>query len=444
MAIKFPKKQEQRLIPKYLLEYAEELQENHPDPTAEWGGGSGGSPIEAGTGIEITGDETKTISIDDTVVATQSFVEDYVEEHPGPQGPAGPQGPKGDKGDTGEQGPKGDTGATGPQGEQGIQGIQGETGPQGPKGDTGATGPQGPQGEQGPQGIQGPAGADGLTTSVTVDGVTYTQVSGNITLPNYPTIPTNYVSIDTNQQITGEKTFVGEKRIKFKQSGSVDKLGFTCYDRNNREKAYLEYNPNNDSLCLGRYGAYAVEELGFLSQIQSNKRIQHKLLVPNVTLTADRTDYIPISVNNTRADSEGNINIAIPDVSNYYTKSEVDGLIPTATSDLTNDSGFITSASLTDYVPFETVSGAKLINAGNYYGTGYEPGLTNYNMLTSTRNTFKLPVDKSGTLALTNDVPTTATSTVTPTTTQLVFTYTDNTTETITLMTGASVTTTLS
>ena len=65
MAINFPKKQEQRLIPKYLLEYAEELQENHPDPSAEWGG-SGVADIEAGTGIEITGETTKTISLDTT------------------------------------------------------------------------------------------------------------------------------------------------------------------------------------------------------------------------------------------------------------------------------------------------------------------------------------------------------------------------------------------
>ena len=69
--INFPKKQEQRLIPKYLLEYAEELQENHPDPSAEWGGG-GGSPIEAGTGIIITGDDTKTISVDTEDVAMVS------------------------------------------------------------------------------------------------------------------------------------------------------------------------------------------------------------------------------------------------------------------------------------------------------------------------------------------------------------------------------------
>ena len=73
----FPKKQAQRLMPLYLLEYSEKLFENHPDPEAPWGGG-GGSPIEAGTGIDITGDETKTISIDETVVATKTDLEDYV------------------------------------------------------------------------------------------------------------------------------------------------------------------------------------------------------------------------------------------------------------------------------------------------------------------------------------------------------------------------------
>ena len=176
----FPKKQQQSLIPKYLLDYTTELQNSHPDPTEDWGG-SGGSPIEAGTGIEITGDDVKTISIDEEVVATQEYVQDYVEEHPGPQGPVGPQGPKGDKG---EQGPQGEKGETGP---------AGATGPQGPAGPTGATGPQ------------GPAGQDGLTTSISVNGTTYTQSSGLITLPNYPTVPTNYVTTNTNQGIDGRK-----------------------------------------------------------------------------------------------------------------------------------------------------------------------------------------------------------------------------------------------
>lgn len=72
----------------------------------------------------------------------------------------------------GEQGERGLTGATGPKGDTGAQGIQGV---KGDKGDTGATGPAGPK------------GADGLTTSIEVNGQTYTHVNGKITLPNYPT-----------------------------------------------------------------------------------------------------------------------------------------------------------------------------------------------------------------------------------------------------------------
>ena len=116
----------------------------------------------------------------------------------GEKGDKGDQGPKGDTGDTG---PKGDIGPQGPKGEQGEQGPQGIQGEVGPKGDTGPQGLQGIQGEQGPQGEQGiqgpkgdtgergpqgPAGQDGLTTQVRVNGTTYTQVNGLITLPDYP------------------------------------------------------------------------------------------------------------------------------------------------------------------------------------------------------------------------------------------------------------------
>lgn len=115
----------------------------------------------------------------------------------GDTGATGAQGPKGETGATGEtgpQGPKGETGPRGPQGEQGIQGEigpagpqgakgdkgeaftysdftaeqlaalkgdKGDTGPQGKKGDTGATGPTGPEGPRGPQGEQGPQGQTG-------------------------------------------------------------------------------------------------------------------------------------------------------------------------------------------------------------------------------------------------------------------------------------------
>ena len=68
------------------------------------------------------------------------------------------KGPKGDTGLQGIQGPKGDIGPQGPQGPIGETGPQGEQGPQGPIGPQGLTGEQGPKGDTGPQGIQGPQG----------------------------------------------------------------------------------------------------------------------------------------------------------------------------------------------------------------------------------------------------------------------------------------------
>ena len=416
-----------------------------------------GSNYSAGNGIEITGTDNKTISIDDLVVATHVYVQDYVAEHPGPQGPIGPQGPKGDTGEQGPKGDKGDKGDTGLQGEQGIQGPKGDPGepgaigPQGPKGDKGDTGPIGPEGPQGiqgeqgpkgdkgdigpqgeigpigPQGPQGQAGADGkdgLTTSISVNGNTYIQTDGLITLPNYPTIPTlatvattgdyndltnkptipdavsgtndgtnwtsltigndtyglasgggstptNIVTTDTNQTITGDKTFnsnvtfgteSGSKAFKFygvnpiqMYSPSSRSTGFTLFNSSKTEKGYLQYVQNRDGLYLGRWGANGASELGFLSQTSDSKG--YKVLVPNLDVTgseANNINYMTLSVNNTKADSNGNISLSIPDVSNYYTKTEVDGLIPTVptkTSELTNDSGFITASvsTLTNY-----------------------------------------------------------------------------------------------
>ena len=83
-------------------------------------------------------------------------------------------------------------------------------------------------------------------------------------------ISNNYVTTDTDQNITGTKTFVGDKRIKFKQAASNNKLGFTLYDNNNNEKGYLEFNPSNtiDNAPLMTLGNYAtstssIAQVGF-------------------------------------------------------------------------------------------------------------------------------------------------------------------------------------
>lgn len=90
----------------------------------------------------------------------------------GPQGLRGIQGEKGatgERGETGPQGAKGDKGDAFTYADftqeqlAALKGPKGDKGDAGAKGDTGERGPQGLQGEQGLQGIQGPQGIQGAT-----------------------------------------------------------------------------------------------------------------------------------------------------------------------------------------------------------------------------------------------------------------------------------------
>ena len=79
----------------------------------------------------------------------------------GPKGDQGPRGLDGAKGDKGEPGPQGIQGIAGPQGLPGVAGPKGDAGERGPQGLQGQPGPKGDKGEQGQQGIQGPVGPVG-------------------------------------------------------------------------------------------------------------------------------------------------------------------------------------------------------------------------------------------------------------------------------------------
>lgn len=62
-----------------------------------------------------------------------------------------------------------------------------------------------------------------------------------------------------DENVTGTKTFVGSKKVAFKQSGANDKLGFTLYNNSSVEQGYLEYNPTNkiSNVPLFTLGNYA-------------------------------------------------------------------------------------------------------------------------------------------------------------------------------------------
>ena len=91
---------------------------------------------------------------------------------------------RGEKGDTGAAGPQGIQGIQGPQGERGPAGADGAAGPQGPKGDKGDTGTQGLKGDTGPQGPKGDKGDAGASgTNATITGATAT-VDANTGTPS--------------------------------------------------------------------------------------------------------------------------------------------------------------------------------------------------------------------------------------------------------------------
>lgn len=75
----------------------------------------------------------------------------------------------------------------------------------------------------------------------TVTSVNNVQpVNGNVTLD----IPTNFVTTDTAQDISGKKTFLGEKAILFKQNENTNKLGFTLYNPSSTELGAFEWRPS--------------------------------------------------------------------------------------------------------------------------------------------------------------------------------------------------------
>lgn len=230
----------------------------------------------------------------------------------GAQGPAGPQGPQGPAGVPGEQGP------------QGEQGIQGETGPQGP---------QGPRGIQGPQGIQGPEGEQGETgngiSSITktgtvglVDTYTITMTDGstyNFTVTNgkdgTATIEAGYGININGDEISVDNTVIATK-TELNQYLKDNDLNYSGTFRGKAIYIKAEGTYTSTSYGDGAIGRNIPNQPGYT------------YTMPNKSGTFAMTDDIITSYN---------------DLTDKPS-------IPTKTSDLTNDSGFITSAALTSYV----------------------------------------------------------------------------------------------
>ena len=252
----------------------------------------------------------------------------------GDPGETGPQGPKGDPGETGPQGPKGDQGETGP---QGPQGDQGETGPQGPKGDPGDTGPQGPKGDPGETGPQGPKGDPGEAGPQGPKGDPGdTGPQGPKGDPGDPGIETYDIGWLMNLFSTSEDniTLTAEQFNEIKAATDARKI-FVGYGQVFSSSA----NTNGSN-------AYIVLALSLGNYVST---------------------YIISSLNGTyRASLTGNQIVTQNDLSGFAKASDV----PKKTSQLTNDSGFLTEhQSLDGYVRKREV--VKTLPDDIGYGSSY-------------------------------------------------------------------------
>lgn len=357
--MKFPKKQAQRLIPEYLLDYTTKLNESHPDPTESWGGGSGGT-YTAGDGININ---ENVISVDNTIAKKSE-------------------------------------------------------------------------------------------------------------------IPTNYVTLDTEQTITKPKTITSRLTV-----GDVNGSNIFIDAKYGTGKGQL-INMYNDTLgsefammidsgnVQGNTGAYFTYEddkglREYRLPYQDREGLTTCTLATNLDIPTKTSELTNDSgyATQTWVENQGYSKFSgsyndlndKPDLSIYAQTSNLSKVATSGSyNDLTDKPTIPDTTNLVTTNTDQTISGAKTFDGGpicSSLGGAYtmQPlgvGVLRFNDVNSTKQiSFSLPIEKSGTeytIATTDDIPTsaTSTSTVTPTTETLVFTLADNSTVEVNVMTSATVSTT--
>lgn len=235
----------------------------------------------------------------------------------------------------------------------------------------------------------------GITSSDVTAALGYTPYNstnpdGYITASD---LPTNYVTTDTAQDISGRKTFLGEKAIYFKQNAAADKLGFTLYNASSSELGAMEWRPNTingNALFNLNCSQSGSNYVGFRYWSGIN------IVAPRPTTNGNY--FIPTHITNgtltVTSDNKGTVDIStlLPDVSNYVTNSSLATTladyvlssslasvatsgsyndltdkptiptVPTNISAFTNDAGYITGINSSDvtaalgYTPYNSTN----------------------------------------------------------------------------------------
>ena len=252
-------------------------------------------------------------------------------------------------------------------GPQGPQGPQGETGPQGEQGPKGDTGEQGPQGNTGPQ---GPAGTPGKSATIQIGSVTTLDAGSEATVTN---VGTENEAIFNFGIPKGEPGSGGE---------TTDYIDLSNKPKINNVE--LTGNKTLDDLGIQAKGNY----LTSVPSVYKTKTENDALYQP-IGDYAESSD-IPTKTSQLTNDS-GYIkeytesdptvpshvkNISTTDITNWNNKSNFSGsyddltnkptipTVPTNVSSFTNDSGYLTS------IPSEYVTETELNDAISGLGGG--------------------------------------------------------------------------
>ena len=162
------------------------------------------------------------------------------------------------------------------------------------------------------------------------------DANGNVTIsiPDTSTL----VTTGTAQNITGVKTFVGEKRIKFKQQYTSDKLGFTLYNGSGGELAGFELRPNTVSSASVLHLTAPNSQSTLLGFRYWNDSTSGKeIVIPKPS--SNGIYYLPLSFKNdsttVSTDSNGvaDLSTLIPDVSG---KQDTSNLVTSLSSGSTD------------------------------------------------------------------------------------------------------------
>lgn len=256
---------------------------------------------------------------------------------PGPQGLQGEPGPKGDTGERGPQGlqgpvgPKGDRGEKGEQGQQGIQGIQGPVGPQGPKGEplrfSDLTPDQiaqlkGPKGDPGPQGPAGVGGSGG-------GSVDLSQYAKKTDLNNYLSrtdANNNYAQKGWSSQTFAYKGDLGA----FIRKNEIGQYALTPGDAASRYVNNIQAQSFAKYADLGNYRTVKDADNLYIKKVD----IRNYIAMISDPVYLKKADATTTYVAKEQYDKDMTALKASGgsggDLSNYYTKAEVDAKVSNA------------------------------------------------------------------------------------------------------------------